>query len=108
MESLLTDLRKIAGVKAVRKRSGPTLKIELFSKEVPGGEVEKIMGDLRSISQQISNTLTESREGSEIKAWNWIQTPEKKYSETGVRTEKVTDRKPVGHQPAYYTVSIQE
>lgn len=108
MESLLTDLREIDGVAAVRKRSGPTLKIELFSKEIPDAEAEKITGDLRSISQQISNTLTESKESSEIKAWNWIKKPEKMYRETDVKTEKVTDRKPVGHDPAYYTVSIQE
>lgn len=108
MKSLLTNLREIEGVKAVRKRSGPTLKIELFSKEIPGAEAEKIMGDLRSISQQISNTLTESKESSEIKAWNWIQKPEKKYRQTSVKTEKITDRKPIGYDPAYYTVSIQE
>jgi len=107
MESLLTDLRETEGVKAVKKRSGPTLKIELFSKKIPDTEAEKIIGDLRSISQKISNTLDKAKD-SEIKAWNWIQKPEKKYRQTSVKTEKVTDRKPIGHDPAYYTVSIQE
>ena len=108
MEKLLANLRDIKGVKAVKKRSGPTLKIKLYSKEIPDTEAGKIMGDLRSISQQISNTLTESKEKREINAWNWIQKPEKKYRKTSVKTEKVTDRKATGHEPTYYTASIQK
>lgn len=108
MDQLLKKLNELDAVKAVKRRSGPTLKIELFSREVPGREAEKIPGDLRKISQQIRNTLEESREGSEIKAWNWIQKPEKKYRNRARNTETVSDREAIGHKPAYYTVSIQE
>ena len=103
MEKLLTKLKDIKGVKAVRNRSG-TLKIELFSRPVANAEAKEISGDLRSIGQKITNTLNNS---SEISSWNWIQKPEKKYSKTSVKTEKVSDRKPVGHEPDYYTLSIQ-
>lgn len=108
MEELLNQLNEIEGVKTVKRRSGPTLKLELFSREVPDAEAEKIMGNLRSISQNIRSTLDNARENSSIKAWNWIQKPEKKYLETRINTEKINDRKPVGHEPAYYTISIQE
>ena len=108
MEELLKQLNEIEGVKTVKRRSGPTLKLELFSREIPDAEAEKIMGNLRSISQNIRNTLDRAKENSEIKSWNWIQKPEKKYRETRVKTEKINDRKPVGHEPAYYTLSIQE
>jgi len=108
MEELLNQLREIKGVKTVKKRSGPTLRINLFSREVPNAEAEKIMGNLKSISQNIRNTLDKARKNSEIKNWNWIQKPEKKYRETRVKTEKVNDRKPVGYEPSYYTVSVQE
>ena len=107
MTGLVKKLREIEGVKAV-KRSSSTLRIDLFSREIPDAEAEKIMGDLRSISQKIRNTLDKARKNSEIENWNWIQKPEKKYAETRINTEKVNDRKAVGHQPSYYTVSIQE
>ena len=108
MESLLADLRDIEGVKSIRRRSGLTLRIELFSREIPDAEAEKIHGDLRSIVQKIGNCLDDAVTQGTVQGWNWVQKPEKKHRETGVKTEKVSDRKPVGHEPAHYTISIRE
>jgi len=107
MEKLLENLRSIEGVKTVKLQSGPVLKIDLFSKEIPGIEAEEIRGDLRKISPKIRNRLEKARKNSEISSWNWIRKPQKQYAETNIGTEKVSDRKPKGHRPPYYTVSIQ-
>ena len=108
MKQLIKQLNEVQGVKNVKRRGGPTLRINLFSRKIPGREAEEIEGDLRKIAPKIRVRLEEAEESSEIKAWNWIQKPQKKYDETGVQTEKVNDRKAVGHKPPYYTVSIQE
>jgi len=108
MRSLIQNLNELEGVKNVKKRSGPTLRINLFSRPVPGREVEEVSGDLQSISQKLRNALEKAKENSEIQSWNWVQKPKKKYDDTPIQTHKVSDRKEIGHKPAYYTVSIQE
>jgi len=108
MKQLIDTLNGIEGVKNVKKRSGPTLRINLFSREIPGREAEKVSGDLRKISQKIRNALDNARENSEIEGWNWIQKPEKQYDQTGLKTENVSDRKEIGHKPGFYTVSVRE
>lgn len=107
MEDLIQQLREIKGVKNVKKKGGPVLRINLYSREKPRKDVKEIKGDLRTISQKINTTLENARQKGEIHAWNRVQKPEKKYSETAVRTEKVKDRKPLGHQPDYYRISVQ-
>jgi len=108
MKKLLSELNNVQGVKNVKRRSGPTLRINLFTTEIPGREAEKVKGDLRKISPKIRARLEDAKEKGEIEVWNWIQKPEKQYCQTGIDTEKVSDRKAIGHKPAYYTVSIQE
>lgn len=107
MKPLLEKLNQVEGVKNVKKRSGPTLRINLFSQPVPGREAEEIKGDLRKISQKIRTKLETAKKNSEIENWNWIQKPNKEYEDTPIQTEKVNDRKSIGYKPAYYTVSIQ-
>lgn len=108
MEKLLEKLRSIEGVKNIKLQSGPVLKINLFSNEIPGNEAEEIKGDLRKISPKIRNRLEKARKNSEISSWNWIRKPQKQYTETSIGTEKISDRKPKGHRPPYYTVSIEK
>jgi hypothetical protein len=108
MRELIQEISEIKGVQNVKKKGGPVLKVNLHSREQPGQEAEKIMGDLRKISPKISTRLDDALEKGEISGWNWNRKPDKKYSETGVETEKVSDRKPVGHEPSYYIISIQE
>lgn len=105
MEELIQELSEIKGVRNVKKRNESVLKINLHSREIPGQEAEEIMGDLRKISPKISNTLDDSEE---ISGWNWIQKPKKQYTETGLKTGNVNDRKAAGHRPPYYTLSVQE
>lgn len=107
MEELIDDLRAIEGVKSVKRESGPVLKIDLFSREVPGSESEKISGDLRKISQKIRNSLENASSEGVFTGWEWIVKPEKKYQETSLGRRKVSDRKAKGHEPAYYRVSIE-
>lgn len=106
MEETTHRLRQIEGVKTVRSRDG-TLKIELFSRELPGGDTWEIKGNLRKIGPKIADRLDKAVKNSEIQGWNWIQKPEKQYTETGIKTEKISDRKSRGHRPPYYTVSIK-
>lgn len=108
MEQLIKDLREIDGVKAVRRQSGPVLKIELFHQEIPNSEAVKIQGDLRSISQNIVNTLNEARNEEVFESWEWVRKPEKKYQETSLgQNRSVSDRKAKGHRPGFYRVSIR-
>jgi len=107
MKQLLEKLNQVEGVKNVKKRSGPTLRINLFSRPVPGREAEEIQANLQSTSQKIRAQFETAKKNSEIENWNWIQKPEKKYEDTPIQTEKVKDRKSIGYKPAYYTVSIQ-
>ena len=104
MEQLIEELNEIKGVHNVKKKSKLVLKINLHSREIPGQEAEKIIGDLRKISPKISKSLDNS---TEIKGWNWTRKPEKKYSETGVGTQKIKDRKSIGHDPSYYMITVK-
>ncbi len=106
MQSLLGDIRDIEGVKNVRKQSGPVLKVELFSRELKGSEAEEIMGDLRKISRNLREKMDEAREDGDIPGWEWVIKPEKRYQERSLGGN-VTDRKPKGHKPAYYRISIE-
>lgn len=108
MQDLIEEINDVQGVKSVKRRSGPTLKVNLYSREIPGREAEELQGDLRKISPKIRQRLEQAREKSLIDGWNWIQKPEKKYDETGIRTEKISDRREVGHKPPFYTISIEE
>ncbi|MFB6241225.1 MAG: hypothetical protein ABEJ36_00285 [Candidatus Nanosalina sp.] len=108
MRELIKKLTEIKGVHNVKRKGGPVLKVNLHSREQPRKDAEKLMGDLRKISPKIRNRLEEARKNGEIKSWNWIQKPEKKYSETSIGTEKIKDRKPVGHEPSHYRISVQE
>lgn len=108
MQDLIEEINDVQGVKSVKRRSGPTLKVNLYSREIPGREAEELQGDLRKISPKIRHRLEQAREKSLIDGWNWIQKPEKKYDETGIRTEKISDRREVGHKPPFYTISIEE
>lgn len=107
MKDLIQELSEIKGVQNVKRKGGPVLEINLHSREKPLKEVKELAGDLRKISQKISNRLEDARKDGEISGWNHIQKPEKKYSETNIDMEKVSDRKPLGHEPDYYRISIQ-
>jgi hypothetical protein len=108
MEELIQELSDVKGVQNVKRKGGPVLRINLHSREKPRQEVKEIMGDLRKISQRIRKKLEDAREQRQITGWNYIQKPEKKYSETSVGTEKVSDRKPLGHEPDYYRIEVKE
>ena len=109
MRQLIGNLRSIDGVKAVRKQSGPVLKIELFHREIRNSEAVEIKGNLRSISQNIVNVLDDARSEEVFKSWEWIRKPKKQYQETSLgRNRAVSDRKVKGHKPGFYRVSIQE
>jgi|APHM01.1.fsa_nt_gi hypothetical protein len=105
MENVINDIKHTRGIKSVKNR-GDTLKINLYSREK--GDVHKIEGDLRKISQKIKHRLDEARGKSEIDSWNWVQRPEKQYRSKGPDVGNVNDRQPIGHEPPFYTVSIQK
>nr|ADE29235.1 hypothetical protein [uncultured virus] len=107
MKQLIEDLRQVEGVKNVKKQSGPVLKINLFSRELPNSEAEIIRGDLRKTGQQLRNVLEDARKDNGINTWEWIVKPQKKYAETSLGKGKLTDRKDKGHKPAYYRVNIE-
>jgi len=103
MQDLVENLRSVDGVKNVKRQGEDVLMINLFCREVPGSEeVVDVQGDLRSISQKLVNVLDSEVSGS----WSWMVKPEKKYQETGLETESVSDRKVKGHKPGYYMVSL--
>lgn len=106
MEKLIDQLSEIKGVKSVRRLSDDVLRVELFSREIPGSELVEIKGDLRSISGKISSTLGDNVDEGSIDNWNWIEKPRKRYDETSLG-DSVTDRKPKGHRPGHYQIEIQ-
>ena len=108
MKDVIESLRGIEGVKNVRRQSGPILKVELFSREIPESEAVEIHGDLRSISQRIVSLLDEASKDGVFDSWEWIVRPEKKYQETSLGRGSVSDRKEKGHRPGYYRISIIE
>lgn len=97
--SIVEKLRDIEGVKNVEKRRSE-IRIDPFKRPVEGSEASKIIGDLSSMTQSIRHILDE-----EFESWEWIVRPKKRYSELEIGN--VTDRKPKGHRPDYYTVSIE-
>lgn len=104
MKQLPEKIQGIKGVKNVRK-NGAGLKIELFTDKVRGADAEKIKGDLRKISQKLRSKLEQARQNGEIKSWEWNIRPQKKYQDAGIGG--VTDRKEKGHDPAYYSVTVE-
>lgn len=108
MEDLIQDLIEIQGVKNVKKQSGPVLRINLFSREIKGSDASEIKGNLRKITPKIKSTLDEGRKKGVFTGWEWIVRPEKKYQETSLGRDSISDRKTKGHKPDYYRVSIQE
>lgn len=108
MDGLIEELRDIRGVKSVERRSGPVLRINLYSREVGGAELFEIKGDLRKISQRIRTVMESGREKGVFSGWEWVIKPEKKYMETSLGRNKISDRKPKGHKPDYYEASLEE
>lgn len=102
MQRIVQKLTKIEGIKSVRPQGEKVLKIKPFSRERKGQDAEKIMGDLRKITPKISNTLDSI---DCINSWEWNVRPKKRYAETGV-SDSVNDRKPKGHRPAHYIITI--
>lgn len=108
MEKLLQELNSLDEIKAVKRFSGPVLKIQLFTHEIKGSEAVKVRGDLKSISQKLVNALNDARERGDIQGWNWVEKPEKKYQETNLGYDSsVTNRKDKGHKTGYYQVSVE-
>lgn len=107
MEQLIKNLRELEGVKNVKHQSGPVLKVNLFSREIPNSEAEQIRGDLRKLSQKLRNQLEQARKDGDIDSWEWIVKPEKQYTETSLGRDSITDRKDKGHKPAYYRIAIE-
>lgn len=108
MEELVEHLRQIKGVKSVEKHNGPVFKIKLHGRRVGQTEIYDINGDLRKISQRVRNVFEEGREKRLFSNWEWVVKPEKKYQETSLGKDKLSDRKPKGHKPNYYRVSVEE
>jgi len=107
VKDFIQKLRGIEGVDNVKREKGPVLKINLFSREVPGSEAVEISGDLRKISQKIRHKLDEGVSEGVFDGWEWIVKPEKQYQETKLGKKKISDRKAKGHKPGYYRVSIE-
>lgn len=107
MEELINELSSIEGVKNIKKYNQKVLEINLFSREIPGSEAEEIRGDLRKISQNIRNILEKHRKKGKIQNWEWMNKPEKQYTETQLGKRKIKDRKDKGHKPAYYRITIE-
>ena len=105
MDELIVKLRKIEGVKAVRKFSG-SLRVELFSRPIPGSENVEISGDLRKISQQLRKVFEEARDSGAINGWNWTVKPEKEYKDSSP-VEGVSDRSSKGYDRGFYRISYQ-
>lgn len=105
MEELIQKLLEIDSIKAVKRQGENTLKLELFTREIPGSENVEIKGDLRTVAPKIRSKLENARETGVINGWNWIEKPEKKYQSRSLGTN-VSDRKEKGYRPGYYLVSI--
>lgn len=108
MEELVQKLRQIEGIKSVEKHNGPVFKLKLYSRRVGKTEIYDIDGNLRKISQKLRNVLEEARQNNLFSNWEWVVKPEKKYQETSLGKRKLSDRKPKGHKPDYYRVSVEE
>jgi len=108
MEDLIQNLIEIQGVKNVKKQGGPVLRVNLFSREIKQSEASEIKGNLRKITPKIKSTLDEGRKNGAFSGWEWIVRPKKKYQETSLGRDSISDRRTKGHKPDYYRISIQE
>lgn len=106
MDDLIEDLLDIEAVKNVKRQGDSVLRINLFSREIPGSEAEEIMADLRTVTPKIKSRLDKARKETHISGWEWMIRPEKQYQETSLGRSKVSDRKSKGYKPSYYQVSI--
>jgi hypothetical protein len=103
----LEDLRQVDGVKYVKRKSGGTLRIDLFSREIPGREAEDIQCDLRKTSQRLSSRLDDAVKSGEIGGWSWVEKPQKQYRDSSPDSVQVSDRQGAGHKPSHYTVNLE-
>ena len=101
-------IRELDYIKNVKNMSDSTIKINLFTRDIGSSDLVEIKGDLRSIGQNISSELNSLKKKGEISGWKWMEKPEKKYQETSLGNEKISDRKPRGHRPGYYRVFIRD
>ena len=102
MKEIVQKLNEIEGIKSTRFQGEKVLKIKPFSRKRKGQDAEKIMGDLRKITPRISSTLDSI---DSLDSWEWNVKPKKRYAEKGI-SDSVKDRKPKGHKPAHYLVTI--
>jgi hypothetical protein len=104
MKELISELNKIEGVRTARMQGEKLLKIEPYAREQRNQEAKKIAGDLKKITPEIKNVLDSS---SEVNQWEWNAKPKKRYKENEINNS-VTDRKPKGHKPAHYLVTVHK
>lgn len=107
MDQIFNELRDLEGVKAVKWRD-PVLEVDLFSRPIKGSEAVEISGDLRKISQKIRGVMDSATGSGDISGWEWMVKPEKKYRDDAPGNLNVSDRKPRGHKPGYYRISIEK
>ena len=103
----LEDLRQVDGVKYVKRKSGGILRIDLFSREIPGREAEDIQCDLRKTSQRLFSRLDNAVKSGEINGWSWVEKPQKQYRDRSPNGFQVSDRQGAGHKPSHYTVNLE-
>lgn len=106
MDEVITELRHLEGVKAVRRFSG-SLRVELFSRPVSGTDMVEIDGDLRKISQSIRQVLENGRADGVLDSWEWIVRPEKKYRDSSP-VDGVSDRSSKGYDRGFYRISFRD
>lgn len=104
MEEVFGKLREFEGVKSVKRHSG-TLRIDLFSRPIPGSEAEETPEDLRSISQKLGNIFDNAHSEGLLSSWEWMVKPEKQYTDSSP-VENISDRKDKGYRPSHYRVSF--
>ena len=102
MKSLVEDISELEGVRSVRKVGEGQFKIKHYSREVKGSDLVRIRGDLRSISQKISNKLDSL---DVLDGWEWTEKPSKKYTENNINS--ITDNKSKGYKPGYYIITVR-
>ena len=103
----LEDPRQGDGVKYVKRKAGGILRIDLFSREIPGREAEDIQCDLRKTSQRLSSRLDNAVKSGEINGWSWVEKPQKQYRDRSPNGFQVSDRQGAGHKPSHYTVNLE-
>lgn len=108
MPGKFDPIRELDYVKNVKNMSDSTIKINLFTRDIGSPDLVEIKGDLRSIGQNISSELNSLKNDGEISGWKWMEKPEKKYQETKLGRDAVSDRKSRGHKPGYYRVFVRD